>query len=141
MAARTVLTPVQLVPDNGVGQGGGADVAGLVSTGVTIPPPGPFNLVLVVANSGAAPGAVTVRASRSGRDTGGNPQANSPADTVFSRSTIGDLVVSVAAGEASIIPLLDTSRFTQHDGTLAIDFADGMTGTIWAARLPYVQQG
>ena len=140
MAARTALTPVQLVPDNGVGQGEGADIAGLVATGATIPPPGPFNLVLVISNSGTGAGDVTVRASRSGRNASGGPQGNSPADTVFTRSTIGDLVVSVAAGEAAVIPILDTGRFTQDDGTVSLDFGDGMTGTIWAARMPYVQQ-
>ena len=59
---------------------------------------------------------------------------------MFTRSTIGDLVVGVAAGEAAVIPILDTARFTQDDGTVSLDFGDGMTGTIWAARMPYVQQ-
>ena len=77
MAARTVLTPVQLVPDNGVAQGEGADIAGLVATGATIPPPGPYNLVLVVANSGTAAD-VIVRASRSGHDTGRQPPGQLP---------------------------------------------------------------
>jgi hypothetical protein len=85
MAARTTLTPVQLVPDNGAGQGAGADIAGLAATGATVP----FNIVLLLANSGAASADVIVRASRSGPDAAGNTQTNPPADVVFTRATIG----------------------------------------------------
>jgi hypothetical protein len=138
MAARTVLTPVQLLADAGVAEGAGTAIAGLVTPGATVPDPGPFRLVLLVNNSDTAAHNVTVRASRSGVDAGGNAQSNVPANTVFTQATTGDLVVPVAASATQVIPLVTTDRFTQDDGSLSIDFAAGFVGTIWVLRMPYV---
>ncbi|MEV5710169.1 hypothetical protein [Actinoallomurus sp. NPDC052274] len=138
MAARTALTPVQLVRDGGVAQGAGTAIAGLVSAGATIASPGPFRLQLIVTNSGGAAANVTVRASRNGVDAAGNAQTNKPADVVFTRATLGDLVVSVGASATQIITIDDSSRFAQDDGSVSVDFAAGMTGTIWVLRLPIV---
>lgn len=142
MAARTALTPVQLVADNGTSEGSGTSVAGLVSAGATVASggssPGPFRLVLIANNTAGTSQNVIVRASRSGVDANGNTQTNLPQNTVFTHATLGDLTVAVAASGTQVIPIQDTDRFTQDDGSMSIDFSGGFTGTIWVLRLPFV---
>jgi hypothetical protein len=139
MAARTAIVPVQLVNDNGVSQGAGTTIAGaLVTNGATIPAPGPYNILLVVNNTFTSPANITIRASRSGVDAGGNTQANVPGNVVFTAATIGDLVVSVPNAGTVAIPIWTTDRFTQDDGSLSLDFGASMTGTVYVYRLPYV---
>lgn len=142
MAARTVLTPVSLVADAGAAQGAGTSVAGLVAAGASVSStpsnPGPFRLVLIVNNTAGTTQNVIVRAARSGLDALGNAQTNRPWDTVFTRSTMGDLTVPVATTATQVIPLQDTDRFTQDDASVSIDFSGGFTGTLWLLRLPFV---
>lgn len=138
MAARTALTPITLNNDTGTAQGSGTAIAGLVSAGATVPSPGPYKALVVVNNSGASAANVTIRASRSGVDASGNAQSNSMSNTVFTAATTGDLTVSVAAAATVFIPVTNTDRFTQDDGSMSIDFAAGMTGTIWVLRGSYV---
>lgn len=47
----------------------------------------------------------------------------------------GDLTITLAQN-ASAVVVLDTSRFLQDDGTVNIDVAASMTGTIEAYQLP-----
>lgn len=135
MAARTVLTPVQLLADAAVAQGSGTTIdSTLVTNGVTVAAPGGYHGLIVVKNSDTSSHNLIVRAGRSGVDAAGNAQTNVPADTVFSQATTGDLTAAVAASATAFIPVTTTSRFTQKDGSLSIDFSSGFTGTIWFFR-------
>lgn len=138
MTARTALTPVQLVNDNGVAEGAGTSIAGLVAAGATVAAPGPFRLLVIVTNSDTNPHNLIVRASRSGNDASGNAQTNLPQNTVFTQATLGDLTVAVAASATQVVVLETTDRFTQDDGSLSLDFSSGFTGTVWVLRMPYV---
>ena len=86
-------------------------------------------LVLYVQNSFAGTKTVTVRA---GANTTGNP--NSPAfEAGKGDFTTGNLTAST--GTAFIGPF-EVARFVQPDGSVNVDFAASMTGTIWAVFLP-----
>lgn len=85
-------------------------------------------LVLYVQNTTASTKTVTVRAGVGGGATPG------PAF----RSGLGDLTtgnLTATTGTAFIGPF-DVSRFAQLDGSINIDFAASMTGTIWALLVP-----
>lgn len=85
-------------------------------------------LVLYVQNTTAATKTVTVDAGVGGGSTPGQ---------AF-RSGLGNLTtgnLTASTGTAFIGPF-DVSRFAQLDGSVNIDFASGMTGTIWAILLP-----
>ncbi len=100
------------IPTNAIPAGGTAD-----------------RLVLYVQNTTASTETVIVRA---GANTTGDP--NSPAF----RAGQGDLTtgnLNASTGSAFIGPF-DPSRFVQPDGSINVDFASGMTGTIWALLLP-----
>lgn len=51
------------------------------------------------------------------------------------RSGLGDLVEEIAANGEEYFTI-EGARFLQSDGTLHINFETGMTGAIWAFRLP-----
>ena len=55
---------------------------------------------------------------------------------IYSRSALGDLVVTVAAtsGEQGIV--IETARFKDADGYITLDYESGMTGTAAAYLLP-----
>lgn len=99
----------------------------ITSTGV--PAPGSSDeIILYVQNSTSSTKTVTVRAGVGGGATAG------PAF----RSGIGDLVtgnLTATTGTAFIGPF-DPSRFLQTDGSINVDFASSMTGTIWAIQKP-----
>lgn len=85
-------------------------------------------LVLYVQNTTASTKTVTVRAGVGGGITPG------PAF----RSGMGDFTtgnLSASTGTAFIGPL-ETARFAQLDGSINIDFAASMTGTVWALLVP-----
>lgn len=85
-------------------------------------------LVLYVQNTTASTKTVTVRAGVGGGATPGQ---------AF-RSGVGDFTsgnLTASTGTAFIGPF-DVSRFAQLDGSVNIDFAASMTGTIWAVLLP-----
>lgn len=80
-------------------------------------------LVLYVQNTTGSTKTVTVKA-------GANPPSF--------RSGLGDITtgnLSATTGTAFIGPF-DVSRVLQADGSVNIDFAASMTGTIWALLLP-----
>src|SRR5260370_30100354 len=52
------------------------------------------------------------------------------------RADIGDLNLTLAASTTYYIPSPDPSRFEQADGSINVDFAAGMTGTIAVVGLP-----
>ncbi len=52
------------------------------------------------------------------------------------RAGIGDLVITMGAQNDVAYVLLESSRFTQADGSIWIDVAAATTGSILALRLP-----
>jgi hypothetical protein len=135
MTARTALTPVDLVQDGSVAEGAGTAIAGLVTGGAYIAdPPGPNKVFLLVSNSYTSAENVTVRAGGNGNTASGGSNPGVP----FEAATVGDLVVSVPASGTVLIGPLTTDRFCQADGSLSIDFASALTGTIWVFQYPYL---
>lgn len=99
----------------------GAGVAINPANGDTIANAGQHRrLVLRVYNSAAGPKNVTLKA-------GVNPPAF--------RAELGDLVVAVTNAKTVMIPI-ESARFAQADGTILVDFEAGMTGTVWAYKMP-----
>lgn len=84
-------------------------------------------LVLRVANTTASEKAATIKA-------GDSPPANAAGQ--------GDLAVTLAAGNSTTqikyVAGLESARFIQNDGKLHIDIASGMTGFLFAFRVPRV---
>lgn len=86
-------------------------------------------LLLYVQNTTASTKTVTIR---KGANTGVDP--NAPAfEAGKGDYTTGNLTAST--GTAFIGPF-EVARFAQPDGSLNVDFAAGMTGTVWALLLP-----
>ena len=97
--------------------------------------PGMDRLVLYVQNTFAGTKTVTVRA-------GAGVAAPSGFGTGYpvpsQEQGFGDLVtgnLTASTGTAFIGPF-DSARFIQTDGSVNVDFAASMTGTIWAVLLP-----
>lgn len=133
MTARTALTPTALVQDGAVAEPAGTSIAGLIAAGAYVAsPPGPNKVFLIVANTAGAAYAVTVRAGGNGNTASGGTNPGVP----FEGAAVGDLVTSVAASGTQMIGPLTSDRFTQADGTMSIDFAASMTGTIAVIQLP-----
>ena len=89
---------------------------------------GADTLILYVQNTTASTKTVTVCAGVGGGATPG---------AAF-RSGLGDFTtgnLTASTGTAFIGPF-DVARFVQADGSINVDFASGMTGTIWAVLLP-----
>lgn len=133
MTARTALTPVVLVTDGSVSEGSGT---ALPPTGgaYILDPPGPNRLFLLVNNTYSAAENVTVRAGGNGVTASGGTNPGVP----FEAATVGDLVVSVPSSGTVLIGPFTTDRFTQADGSISIDFAAAITGTIWVLQYPYL---
>lgn len=132
--ARTSITPVLCGANNiDLNDAGTAIDAtnGMVFTVTTTGVPAAANIdrvLIYVSNSTASTKTVTIKA---GANTTGAP--NTPAF----RAGLGDLTtgnLTASTGTAFIGPL-DVSRFIQSDGTVQINFASGMTGTIWVFLL------
>ena len=54
------------------------------------------------------------------------------AGDAYPNSMLGDLTVAPTAGQVNAILLEDMARFENRDGSVAIDFASGFAGTIYA---------
>lgn len=132
MTARAAITPIALVNDAGTAAGAGTSVN--ASAGMTVASPGPYQVIVRVDNGDASSHTVTVRAGGSGNTASGGAAVATP----FTQATIGDLVVTVAAGASQFIPISNTDRFTQADGSLSLDFSSATSMTVWVFQLPYV---
>jgi hypothetical protein len=133
MTARTALTPVVLVQDGSVALGAGTAIAGLVSGGAYVAdPPGPNKVAILIDNTYTAAENVTIRAGGNGNTASGGTNPGVP----FDSAPVGDLVVSCPNGAYTFIGPLTTDRYTQADGSLSIDFAGALTGTIWVIQQP-----
>ena len=51
------------------------------------------------------------------------------------RQSLGDLALTITASTKQYI-VLESARFVQSDGSINIDFASGMTGTMFAVKRP-----
>lgn len=132
--ARTNLPLTTMTPNSAVLNNAGTAIDATNGMNIQLPTtavPAAGNadtLVLYVQNTTASTKTVTVRAGVGGGATPG---------AAF-RSGLGDLTtgnLTASTGTAFIGPF-DVSRFIQTDGSLNIDFATSMTGTIWAVLLP-----
>lgn len=132
MTARTAITPIALVNDAGVAAGGGTNVD--AANGMTVASPGPFNAIVRVDNGDASSHTVTLRAGGSGVTASGGTAVAVP----YTQATVGDLVVTVAAGASQFIPIRTTDRFAQADGSLSLDFSSATSMKVWVFVLPYV---
>jgi hypothetical protein len=141
--ARAPITPIALLRDGAVAQGAGATPAA-AATGNVVASPGPFRTLIVV-NNAAASGSVTmiVRGAGYTGTPGGaaNSSVVSPANTVFTQGTVGDLSVAVGFGTTQVVQIDTTDRFAQPDGSMLIDFTSPTSMTVWVYQLPFVQPG
>ena len=109
---------------NFVGNGSLADPAGTAvdpTNGHTVAAAKFDRLVLRVNNTSASARVVTVKA-------GAYPPAIAAGQ--------GDLAVSVPATSVVFIGPFESGRFAQVDGSLSVDLASGITGTVTAFVLP-----
>jgi|ERR1700722_7902259 len=137
MTARTAITPVQLSRDtvNALGAGHTPDA----SNGNTIASPGAFKCKLIILNGDTATHTVTIRATGNGvTATGATQVSPAPSNTVYTQSTLGDLVATLAAGAYYEVGPLTSDRFFQADGSLSIDWSASTSITFWAVQEPVV---
>lgn len=122
--ARTALTPVVLTANTVVADPAGTSVDATDSHVFTASSPLDEYVIRVV-NTTSSQKTVTIKA-------GDNP----PADAAGA----GDLVATLTAGnvtpQVKFIGPLGSARFIQNDGTVNIDIAASMTGTITVFRIP-----
>lgn len=123
--ARTAITPLPLVRNAGEAKTqANIDQA----NGMTIANATPEKTILRVSNTGTAGNAI-VRAGTPGAPFG-------VPDAAWQRSS-GDVTTSVAATTGvSYFGPFDSARVLQADGSMSIDFASGVAGTIEAVLLP-----
>jgi hypothetical protein len=137
MTARTALTVVQLARDTGNPLGAGATPD--AANGNTIASPGSWKCKLLVHNGDSAAHSVTIRATGNGVTAAGAAQVSpAPSNTVYTQSTVGDLVVSVPAGDYYEFGPLTSDRFFQADGSVSIDYSASTSVTVWAIQEPVV---
>lgn len=118
--ARTAVPYTSLVTNTGK-----ADVTGTTAdatNGHSIAAAKPEQTLIRVKNTDTNPHNVTVKAG-----VGLTPAWYSGA---------GDLVVSVPASSTQWIGPFESARFIQPDGSLAIDLASGLAGTVTAFLVP-----
>lgn len=138
MAARTALTAVTLVRDQGVNQGNGATPD--ATNGNTVPSPGPFRAMIIVKNADASAHNLIVRGSGytgtpSGAVNSATPLAQ---NAVFTQGQVGDLTVPVAAGTTQVVTIATSDQFVQVDGSMWLDWSASTSMTVWVLTRPYV---
>ncbi len=128
--ARTNLPLTTLTPNSAVLNNAGTAIDAANGMTIALPSnaipasPDAEQLLLYVQNTFAGTKTVTVRAGTS------NPPAF--------RGGLGDFTsgnLTASTGTAYLGPF-DSSRFIQSDGSISVDFAASMTGTIWAVIVP-----
>jgi hypothetical protein len=125
--ARTAITVTTLTPNTPAALPAGTNIDATNNHSITLARPAtPGKLILVVKNTTASTKTVTVKA-------GANPPATS--------SGAGDMTaLSLTDGSTTpqygIIGPFAASRYLQADGTINVDVASGMTGTIAAIYIP-----
>ena len=145
---RTVLTPVAAVRGGGVALGAGTS-APVATTGMIVPSPGAYKLMVQVYNNNGST-AMNVIFRAGGYQGTPNGAANSGYLTdqyqPFAGASAGDLTVAVASNATVLITDLDTGRYSQPatsgggdtGGALWIDVSLATSVTIWTIQRPYV---
>lgn len=81
---------------------------------------------------------VTIRASSNGVNVAGTAQtALAPSSTVFTQSTLGDLVSASTTSATICAGPITMDRFLQADGNIYVDFSQTTSVTVYALQLPY----
>jgi hypothetical protein len=81
---------------------------------------------------------VTIRASSNGVNVAGTAQtALAPASTVFTQSTLGDLVSASTTSATITAGPLTGDRFVQPDGNIYIDLSQATSVTVYALQMPF----
>ena len=148
MAARTQLTPVQLVRDSiSVTEAAATAAAATMSIqGANASTPGSsidLRKLLIRVIVGTTATTVTLRAAGNGNDVTGNAQTSPyPANAVFTQGSAGDLVSASTTSATLDIGPLSTDRFIQTDASgntyLFLDFSQVTGVTVLAYELPFV---
>lgn len=148
MAARTQLTPVQLVRDSiSVTEAAAtAAAATMYIQGANASSPGSsidLRKLVIRAIIGTTATTVTVRAAGNGNDVNGNAQTSPyPANAVFTQGSAGDLVSASTTSATLDIGPLTSDRFIQTDSAgnsyLFLDFSQVTGVTVLAYELPFV---
>ena len=136
--SRTAFSAIQL--DNVGGVNAGAGVVPDHTNGNIIVSPGPFKVVIVVANSGSAVNLIVRASGYQGTPTGA---ANSGYVTgqyqPFATASTGDLTVSLTADVTTVVTFeQDEERFTQSDGSLWLDWGTDTDLLVWVLQRPYL---
>ena len=148
MAARTQLTPVQLVRDSiSVTEAAATAAAATmyIQGGNTSTPGSSIDLrkLLIRAIIGTTATTVTLRAAGNGVDVNGNARTSPyPTNAVFTQGSAGDLVSASTTSATLDIGPLTTDRFIQTDAAgnsyLFLDFSQVTGVTVVAYELPFV---
>jgi hypothetical protein len=132
MTARTAIVPTQAARDAGTTITLAAPDA---SNGNTVAAGGQ-NVVLIIDNANASgTQTVTVRATGKGVTAAGGTATGDP-DLVFAQASRGDLVVTLGHSGYTVVPIIDTDRFTQLDGSLSLDWSTATSLTAAVVQYP-----
>lgn len=136
--ARSPLTAVQLVRDQGVNQGSGATPD--ATNGNAVVSPGPYRALVVIKNADASAHNLILRgAGYTGAPSGAANSATPLAyNAVFTQGQVGDLTVTVAAGTTQVVKIATTDQFVQVDGSMWLDWSASTSMTVWVLTEPYV---
>lgn len=81
---------------------------------------------------------VTIRASSNGVNVAGTAQtALAPSSTVFTQSTLGDLVSASTTSATLVAGPITGDRFIQPDGNVYIDLSNTTSVTVYAIQMPF----
>jgi hypothetical protein len=139
MAARTVLTAVQLPNVGGVAQGAGATPDAV--NGNIVASPGPFKSLVIAKNADSSSHSLIIRASGyQGVPSGAaNSGYLSGQYQPYATASRGDLTVVVVNGTTQVVCFdVDTERFTQADGSLWLDWTASTSMTVSVVQRPYM---
>lgn len=137
MTARTAIVPTQAARDTGTTVTLAAPDA---SNGNTIAAGG-YNVLLIVNNANSSgTQTVTIRATGNGVSASGGTATGDP-DFLFAQASRGDMVVTLPHSGYQVIPIVDTDRFTQLDGSLSIDWSTATSMTVAVIQTPSAALG
>ena len=106
------------------------------TTSQTLQNPGKMLIVVTVGSTACV---VTLRASGNGVNVAGTAQVSPvPSSTVFTQSTVGDLVSASTTSATLEVGPFTTDRFLQPDGNIYLDFSAVTSVSVLAYQLPFV---
>jgi hypothetical protein len=129
---RDALTVTTLTPNSGVLQPAAQTLTQANGQSIALPAtaipssPDADSLILIVANTAAAPHNLIVRAGIGGGITPGPAQ----------RAGLGDLTIAITNATTKVCGPFDPARFSQADGSILLDEDSGFTGNIQVFLMP-----